>query len=79
MASLFSVGPIVAGAVVLLLFRDRKHPIWPFHKDSFSSLGFHTLVSFLMCVVPAHVFALGVLQPPGALNNSTEGWVLPVA
>jgi len=67
-ALLVSLGPIALACLLGILFQDKKHFLWPFHKDSKLNLSFHTVIGFLIVVVPVFHFVISFLSEEGSQN-----------
>jgi sterol desaturase/sphingolipid hydroxylase (fatty acid hydroxylase superfamily) len=66
MALLASVGPIVVAQIMAnLTERTTRSILYPFHKDSWSTMNFHLLLSSLQTVVPVYIMVHMLLSPPG--------------
>ena len=55
LSSMIAFGPILFGALMLSVFKDRYTWSWPFHKDKLvGSFGFHVVVGFAMTALPTY-------------------------
>jgi len=63
-----SVGPIALAYMLGILYPDKKHFLWPFHKDSNLNLSFHAVMSVFIAILPVHHFIISVLSIEGSQN-----------
>ena len=55
MSGMVAYGPILFGALMLMVFKDRYSWSWPFHKDKvLGSFGFHVAVGYAMTALPTY-------------------------
>ena len=62
---LVSAGPIVIAQIMAnLTDKTRRSVFYPFHKDGWSNLSSHLVISTVACVVPVYIFVHMLLSPP---------------
>jgi hypothetical protein len=55
LSAMIAYGPILFGALMLMIFKDRYSWSWPFHKDKvIGSFGFHVMVGGVMTALPTY-------------------------
>ena len=80
MAVLVSIGPIVAGYLLLAAAGDSKSQRWPFHKEAVAgSWGLHAMAGVVFSVAPVYLTVKMVLSecekgPGGKCLESTQMW-----